>query len=1081
MSKNSTLFKWAFSSLLLYGFAIIQAVACNTTPVGCSGYKTYQQCDWGATCGTAPTLLQNNFSSVFPNGVEIGCTNKLKFTSATAVKNYLPQSGTSAALASGVRTNQTSGGGTFGGELLALAINMKMDQALSGFASASGNLKDLIITSGNFKNMTVQQFFEEANKKIGGCSALNFTFSQYSDVAASINKNYANGTVNKGYLNCPPIVASGVVTNVSCKCGNNGAITLTVTGGFPPYTFKWGNGSTSQNRTNLTAGSYSVTVKDKIGQSVSLNFTVTQPSSAVSASAVATNVTTYGGSNGKVTLSVSGGTSPYTYVWNNGATTKDLTNVPAGMYKVTVTDAKGCKTTACATVCQPNPPVCNISASAVKSDVKCSGGSTGSVTLTVNGGTAPFTYTWSNGATSKDLTNVPAGIYSVIVKDKKNCTATASATVGQPDPLDVTATSTDAKCNGEASGSVSLTVTGGTANYTYLWNDGSTSKDRTGLADGTYSVTVTDAKGCTKSETAVVGEPDPIVVTFGDVTDVLCYGETTGSISIYSVTGGNGDYTYLWSNGSTGQDLTDVGAGMYSVVVTDSKGCTKSATAVVEGPNAPLGCSTTKTDVKCYGESNGSVDLTVTGGTSPYTFSWSNGSTDEDLAGVPAGVYNVTITDKNGCTKNCSATVGGPDAGLSASIVHVEDAKCYGSSTGSVDLAVSGGTAPYTYAWSNGSTGEDLSGVPAGKYDVTVTDANGCTTTTLATVGEADELMLSGSKENSSACVCNGNAKVTATGGTGPYTYTWSTGATGTNELTGLCAMSSLTVTVTDANGCSKSYDFGPVTQKEGCSAVEVVSASQGLRQDFTPVDANRSNPNSMKGAPENTDILGTFYALGFGGSAVLRVDGAIVDKPGNDLKVVETTWHTWNCDRYTERALLEVSQDNVTWYSKGIICQDSEIDISPLPCISYVRITDMSDRADFVTEVPLADGFDVDGIICLQPAVNGRMAVGANPATTPDEMKPSALASASVKKSFKLYPNPTDGLVSLNMNGITEGQAVDVLIMDHTGRLVKTVNFSAAASSHNQEIRIDDLKTGLYVVKVVGEGINYTQKIVKK
>lgn len=1077
MYQKSTILSWALSSLLIYGFTIVQALACNTTPVGCSGYKTYNQCDWGASCGTAPSLLQNNFSTVFPSGVEIGCTNKLKFTTATAVKNYLPQSGTSAALASGVKTNQTSGGGTFGGELLALAINIKMDLALSSFASSTGNLKDLIITSGNFKNWTVQQFFDEANKKIGGCTAANFTFSQYSDVAAAINKNYENGSVNKGYLNCPPIVASGVVTNVSCKCGNNGSITLTVSGGFPPYTFKWGNGSTSQNRTNLTAGSYSVTIKDNIGQSVSLSFTVTQPSSSLSASTAVTNVTTYGGSNGKVTLTVSGGTSPYTYIWSNGATTKDLTNVPAGMYKVTVTDAKGCKTTACATVCQPNPPVCNISASAAKSDVKCNGGSTGSVTLTVNGGTAPITYLWSNGATTKDLTNVPAGVYSVIVKDKNNCTATASATVGQPDPLAVTATSTPVKCNGGSTGAISLTVTGGNGSYTYLWNDGSTSKDRTGLAAGNYSVTVTDPKGCTKTETSVVEQPDAMVATVGDVVDVKCYGAATGSIAIYSVTGGNGDYTFLWSNGATSQDLIGVVAGTYSVVVTDSKGCTTTATATIGEPNAPLSASAAKEDVKCYGGSTGSIDLSVSGGTMSYTYLWSNGSTDEDLSGLTAGSYSVTVTDANGCTTTASATVEGPASGLTASTDGgVVDVKCYGGSDGSVDLTVSGGTGPYSYLWDNGATSEDLTDVAAGTYKVTVTDANGCTTTASATVGEPTELKLSGSTTNSTTCICNGKAKVVASGGTAPYSYAWSNGAIDTDELLHLCAMSGLSVTVTDANGCSKTFEFDPILQKEGCTAVEVVDYAQGLRQDFTPVDANRSIGSAMFGAPQGTDALGTFYSLGFGGWAILRVDGSIIDKPGNDLKVVETTWHTWNCNRYTERALVEVSQDNVTWYSKGIICQDAEIDIAPLPCISYVRITDMSDRANFVTEVPLADGFDVDGIICLNPpATNGRQIVDASSSLV-EEVKAQAIA-----RNVTMYPNPADNQLFVNIAGAAQGENINISVVDHMGREVKSMRIAANGPSHKEEVKMDDLKAGMYIIRVNGSEMNFSKKIVKK
>lgn len=999
MFQKSTFLTWALSSMLIYGLSIIHAVGCNTTPIGCSGYKTYTQGGWGANCsGNNPaSQLQNNFSTVFPNGVEIGCTNKLRFTSATAVRNYLPQGGTASALASGTSTNPLSGGGVFGGQLLALAINLKMDQVLSNFASSTGNLKDLVITSGNFKSWTVQQFFDEANKKIGGCTAANFTFSQYSDVAAAINENYDNGTVNKGFLNCPALVASGVVTHVSCKCGNNGAITLSVSGGFPPYTFKWNNGSTSQNRTGLTAGTYSVTVKDKINQSVSLSFTVTQPSAALMASTSVTNVTYYGGNNGKVVLNVSGGTSPYTYLWSNGATTKDLNSVTAGNYTVTITDAKGCKTTASACVKQPNPPLCNISASATATNAKCNGTATGSVVLTVTGGTAPFTYLWSNGATTKDLTNVMPGNYSVTVKDKNQCTALATATVGQPEPLTSSSIPTDAVCNGASNGSISLSVGGGTSPYTFLWSNGSTSQNLTGVSAGSYNVTITDAKGCTKMESAVVNQPEAIEVTVGEVVDVACFGGSTGSVALVSVTGGNGGYTFLWNNGATTQDLTGVSAGNYSVTVTDSKGCTGTASATVDGPSAALSANVSgSTDVSCNGGVDGKLTLTVTGG-----------------------------------------------------------------------------TADYTYLWSNGATTQNLEGVPAGNYSVTVTDANGCTTVAAGIVSEPTPVEVTGSVTKSTSCACNGTASLTISGGVAPYSISWSTGETDVTTLTGLCATNTLSATVTDANGCSKTINLAPIVFKEGCNAVEVVSYFQGTRYDYTPVDANRSNPNAMKGAPEKTDILGTFYALGFGGWAILRVDGSIVDKPGADLRVVETTWHTWDCNRYTERAHIEVSQDMVTWYDKGIICQDAEIDISPLPCISYVRITDMSNRADFVTELPLADGFDVDGIECIQGGVNGRKATASTPSTP-------VKSSAGVKR-MALYPNPSQGNTTLTVSGADKGQTLTISVVDPTGREVKTLQTVVSNYNHTVQIEGDNLDAGLYLIRVTGNGINLTQKMLKK
>ena len=996
MVKFHNLQNWALSALITLSLVGYASASGDDSP-GCSGFKTYTQGGWGSnpSGGNPGSILASNFASVFPSGVEIGCTNKLKFTSSTAVQNYLPSGGTAAALGAGIQTNPASGGGVFGGQLLALALNIQMDQAIPSFGSSAGNLKNLVIASGSFAGWTVQQFFNEANKKIGGCTATNYSFSTYSDAAAKINENYDNGCTNKDYLLCPVLNASGVVTHVSCKNGSNGTITLTVSGGVPPYTFKWENNSTSQNRTGLIAGTYSVTVKDAIGQSKCLSFCITQPTSSLYAAIFCkTNLKCFGDATGSINLSVCGGTSPYTYLWSNGATTKDISGLVAGTYSVTVKDKNGCTTTTSTTITGPSAIVC----STTKVDVKCFGDANGSINLTVSGGNGGYTYVWSNGKTTEDISGLTGGTYTVTIKDCNGCTSTCSATVGCPAVLGCSTTKTDVKCYGGSNGSVDLTVTGGTI-----------------------------------------------------------------------------PYTYMWSNGATSEDLASVPAGTYTVTVKDKNNCTTTCSATVGCPASPLVCSTTKTDVKCYGGSTGSVDLTVSGGTTDYTYLWNNGATTQDLSGVAAGAYNVTVTDANGCTTTASATVDQPGSGLMASTVGgVVNAGCFGAATGSVDLTVSGGTMDYAYLWSNGATTQDLTGVMAGTYNVTVTDANGCTETGSATVGEPTELILMGEKTTSTTCACNGTAKVTPSGGTEPYSYSWSNGVTGTNELTGLCAMPALSVTATDANGCSKTYNFGPITLKEGCTAVEVVAFSQGLRQNFTPVDANRSVGSAMYGVPQNTDALGTFYSLGFGGWAILRIDGSIVDKPGNDLKVVETTWHTWACARYTEKALVEISQDNITWYSKGIICQDGEIDIAPLPCISYVRITDKSDRANFVTELPLADGFDVDGIICLNPpAANGRQAVASTEVVQE--------VSKNVKRNISMYPNPADNQLFVTISGSEAGESMLLTVVDQMGREVKSMNITAIGANHREEVKMDDLMPGMYIVRVNGENVNTTKKIVKK
>jgi carbon monoxide dehydrogenase subunit G len=313
------------------------------------------------------------------------------------------------------------------------------------------------------------------------------------------------------------------------------------------------------------------------------------------------------------------------------------------------------------------------------------------IDLTVSGGTGPFTYDWSNdGAETpdndpQDLNNLAAGTYTVTVTDANNCTATTSATITQPTAIALSVTPANSTC-GSANGSINLTVSGGTPSYTYAWSNSSTIQDPTGLLAGTYTVTVTDANGCTKTTSATVNNTGGPSLSTTKV-NVLCNGASTGSIDL-AVSGGTGPFTYDWSNDGAEtpdndpQDLNNLAAGTYTVTVTDANNCTATTSATITQPTA-IALSVTPANSTC-GSANGSINLTVSGGTPSYTYAWSNSSTIQDPTGLLAGTYTVTVTDANGCTKTTSATVnntGGPS--LSTTQVNV---LCNGASTGSIEI-----------------------------------------------------------------------------------------------------------------------------------------------------------------------------------------------------------------------------------------------------------------------------------------------------------------------------------------------------------------------------------------------------------
>jgi gliding motility-associated-like protein len=629
----------------------------------------------------------------------------------------------------------------------------------------------------------------------GGTSPFTFIWSNgaitqdLTNIAAGIytvtvtDDNGCTDTASATVNNADGPIASAAALDSTCG-DDNGSIDVTVAGGTLPYDFIWDNGDTTEDLTNMPAGTYSVTISDANDCEAILSATVNN-SNAPTASATTVD-STCGDANGSVDLTVSGGTAPYNFIWDNGDTTEDLTNVAAGTYTVTITDANSCAITASATVNNIAGPT----ASAIPVDSTC-GDANGSIDVTVVGGTAPITFIWDSGATSEDLTNISAGTYNVTITDANSCMTTVTATITNADGPTAGSTTVDSTC-GNANGSVDVTVAGGTTPYNFIWDSGETTEDLTTVAAGTYNLTITDGNGCTTTITATLTNADgPTAVA--STTDSTC-GDDNGSIDI-TVSDGTTPYDFIWNNGDTTEDLTNIAAGTYSVTITDANACAVTLSATVNNIAGPTASATT-VDSTC-GDDNGSVDVTVVGGTAPFTFVWSNGATTEDLTNVAAGTFDVTITDDNGCTVTVSATVNniaGPTASATAT------ASTCGDDNGSVDVIVVGGTTPFTYIWSNGTTTEDLTDVAAGTYNITITDANDCVATASATVNNIAGQTASASAVGSTCGDANGSVDVTVSGGTAPFTFDWDNGAV-TEDLTNVLA-GTYTVTVTDANGC---------------------------------------------------------------------------------------------------------------------------------------------------------------------------------------------------------------------------------------------------------------------------------------
>ncbi|MCB1715851.1 MAG: HYR domain-containing protein, partial [Candidatus Competibacteraceae bacterium] len=597
------------------------------------------------------------------------------------------------------------------------------------------------------------------------------------------------------------------VTDETCAENNDGTATVSASGGTAPYSYLWSDGQTGIAATGLSAGTYTVTVTDAGGCEAVQTVVIGEPTPVLAEVIFSMDVSCYGAADGSATVNATGGTTPYTYVWSNGATTAMATGLAAGVtYTVTVTDASGCEATAGVTLAEPAELTALIESS---TDVSCYGGADGTATVKPQGGTEPYTFMWSNGSTDKTVTGLGAGTYTAMVIDANGCIATTVVAIDEPsDAVTITFSNLqDADCAGSMDGQATAAASGGVAPYDFVWSTGqvnqnTTTSVATNLSAGSYTVTVTDANGCENIASITIGDPNGLMLTVMNVDHEACQGDNDGSATV-SALGGTAPYTYLWSNGQTGPVANNLSAGTYTVTVTDANICEAVQTVVVDEPTPVIATIISSEDVSCHGDNDGTATVDVTGGIGGYTYAWSNGATTATATGLNAGLtYTVTVTDANGCETTAGITLDEPDE-LTAFIAGSTDVNCLNGADGTATVHAQGGTAPYIYAWNNGSADQTATSLSAGTYTVIVTDANGCMVTTSVTIDEpVTSVSVAISNVMNPDCQGNmdGTATATASGGIGGYAYLWSNGQT-TATATNLTAGTYM-VTATDANGC---------------------------------------------------------------------------------------------------------------------------------------------------------------------------------------------------------------------------------------------------------------------------------------
>jgi len=643
------------------------------------------------------------------------------------------------------------------------------------------------------------------NPGLNDSTASNLSAGTYSVTVTDSRDStaFTSTTLNEP----PPIAITSILTDVSCHpangTSNNGSIDITAGGGTGPgtYAYAWeaisgsGINPTSEDQINLTMGKYCVTITDENLCAEDDTFNINEPDEILfTGSSIINHITIPPGSNGEVDLVVSGGTPGYSYSWTGpqsySSSNEDISGLSiGGNYTVQVSDAvlapNTCTADTSFTVLSDTMLIAYISD---KTDVDCKGNYTGSATVDVSGGSGPFVYNWSNGATSQTINNLPTGSYSVTVN---NATDTSITSVFINEPLyelSSTVVGTDLVCFRDNSGTANLSVSGGTLPYAYSWSNGTTTEDLIHVAASDYYVTVTDKNGCQVIDGVTLDEPAAMDIRISVDQPVLCHGDMTGILTA-TATGGTGTKTYVWDDpgNQTAQTATNLGGGFYNVTATDLNECTVVGNVQLTEP-AVLTLTPVSYDISCAGEEDGTIILTISGGTPSFSFVWSNNEFTQNITGLEAGIYSVTVTDQHNCTGVLADIEILEPEGTTLVSEDVTNTSCFLTEDGSISIDAVNPVDNLTFSI-DGSIYMNNNGVflnlPQGNYEVWVMDGDGCEQLlTSLTVSGPGPITLDTTVTHALGNQ-GGTVIAVASGGNEPYNYFLISSSTDMDNSTG--------------------------------------------------------------------------------------------------------------------------------------------------------------------------------------------------------------------------------------------------------------------------------------------------------
>ncbi|WP_246073843.1 PKD domain-containing protein [Fluviicola chungangensis] len=639
----------------------------------------------------------------------------------------------------------------------------------------------------------------------------------YDLAVTDVNGCIVNATVTLNQA--APLTMATTVFDLTCFNDNSGGIQIGSTGGTGAYQYSIDNGATFspiESFFSLAAGTYDLITQDAAGCQITGTATVNQPAQ-LTATYTPTNAQCFDACDGQIVVNASGGTAPYLYSPDNGLNyfvSSTLQNLCAGNIDVEIKDDNDCFITAVQVIGEPTAVTLNV----VPTDETCAA-SNGQLAITGAGGTGAYTYSIDNSVTysaTSTYTGLPAGVYDVFIHDANNCEASTSVSISnQASPNIIGAAVQNVTCNAACDGQLQVTVSGGTGAITYSIGTPQAASLITNICAGAYTLTITDANGCTDTEPITVTEPTPLAATVTP-TALTCFNNNTGEIA-FSGSGGTAPYTYSTNNGATFSNQTTVqflSSGTYNTVVKDANGCTINTPVIVTQPAQLVIQNIATNDASCHGVCDGDATATVAGGTTPYSYAWSNGATGSNTTNaLCAASYDLTVTDNNGCTAVQSFSITEPPL-LVITSTSATDALCNGDCNGTITINSNLATG---YSVDNGTTfqaSNTFNGLCANTYTIQIQDAAGCTQSGTITVGQPQPL-VQGVIPEDGLLICYdgyGTLSGSATGGIAPYYFVWNTGDTTQYLNVNLTAPATFTCTVYDQNGCASNVETADVT-----------------------------------------------------------------------------------------------------------------------------------------------------------------------------------------------------------------------------------------------------------------------------